>query len=252
MIKKLLKKLGLNGQEMKIYLALLNSGSSSIRQIASKTGINRGTVYESLKKLIKNKLITHQIKKRQKHFAVENPETIKALLRSEREKLTELENEISASLPRLKAFYSRVNQESYIKIYEGASGTKFILEDLLKTLKNKKNREYFAITSADIGKCLYKNFPDFNERRISAGIKAKTIATGKGAKPEGINGINGMNGVKWLGETLNEPACVFIYANKIALVSADKEGSPTSVLIENPALAAVQKTAFEKLWEMIK
>ncbi|MEK7568283.1 MAG: helix-turn-helix domain-containing protein [Patescibacteria group bacterium] len=245
MVKKLLEKLGLNRQETKIYLALLNSGSASIRQIAAETNINRGTVYESLKKLIEKKLVTHHIKKHQKHFAVENPETIKIFLRSEKEKLEELESEISASLPRLKAFYRRVNMEPYIKIYEGASGTKFILEDLLKTLKNKKNKEYFTITSADIGKCLYKNFPDFNERRISAGIKAKTIATGKETK------LNGVNGVKWLGETLNEPACVFIYAGKIALISADKEGSPTSVLIENPSLAAIQKAALEKLWKSL-
>ncbi len=247
MIEKLLEKLGLSRQEIKIYLALLNLGPASIRQIASATDINRGIVYELLKKLIKKRLATHCEKKNQKHFTAENPEIIKTLLKSEREKLTELENEISASLPRLKAFYQRVNHKQYTKIYEGTGGVKFILEDLLKTMKNRRNKEYSVYSVADIWKhLLCKDFADFNSRRIAAGIKARTIAFGKNEE------LSGLNEVKFFGKTPNMPACVIIYDAKIALISLSKDNTLTSALIEDPAITAIQKAAFEKLWQSLK
>ncbi|MBI5079115.1 hypothetical protein HZB06_00345, partial [Candidatus Wolfebacteria bacterium] len=43
-----------------------------------------------------------------------------------------------------------------------------------------------------------------------------------------------------------------IYANKTALISLGKENNLTSILIEDPSLSAIQKTAFERLWGMIE
>ncbi len=246
MVEKLLEKLGLSRQEIKIYLTLLNLGPASIRQIASATDINRGLVYELLKKLIKKGLAIRREKKNQKHFTAENPEIIKTLLKNEKEKLTELENEISASLPRLKAFYRRVNHKQYIKIYEGAGGVKFILEDLLKTMKNRRNKEYFVYSSADIWKHLSgKDFADFNNRRIAAGIKAKTVAFGKNEE------LNGLNEVKLIDKAPNTPACIIIYDDKTALISLSKDNALTSALIEDPAITTIQKAAFEKLWQSL-
>ncbi|MEK9150722.1 MAG: helix-turn-helix domain-containing protein [Patescibacteria group bacterium] len=249
MIKKFLEKLDLTRQEIKIYLAVLNSGSASIRKIAAETNINRGMVYESLKKLAQKGLITRSKTKKQEHFIAEDPEAIKTFLKNKIEKLADMENEISASLPRLKAFYRRVNQEPYIKIYEGAAGAKFILEDLLKTMKKKRNKEYFAYSSSNVQKHLCKNFSDFNDRRTAAGIKAKIIILGKNEQKKSEQSVS--NGVKWLGEANSAPACVIIYDNKIAMFSLNKEDNLTSVLIEDPSLSAIHKAAFEKLWKSL-
>ena len=169
MIKKFLEKLDLTRQEIKIYLAVLNSGSASIRKIAAETNINRGMVYESLKKLAQKGLITRSKTKKQEHFIAEDPEAIKTFLKNKIEKLADMENEISASLPRLKAFYRRVNQEPYIKIYEGAAGAKFILEDLLKTMKKSEIKNISPI-----------------HRQMSKNISVKTspISTTAGPPPE--------------------------------------------------------------------
>ena len=246
MVEKLLEKLGLSRQEIKIYLTLLNSGPASIRQISSTTDINRGTVYELLKKLTKRRLATYYTTKNQKHFTAENPEIIKTLLKKEKEKIIELEDEISESLPHLKAFYQRVSHEQYIKIYKGISGVKFILEDLLNIMKNKQNKEYAAYSSSDIKKYLCKNFTNFNDRRIAAGIKAKIIVFGKN------EGLNELNEIKLIDEMPNTPAYIIIYADKIALISLDKDNNLISVLIEDLTITAIQKAAFERLWELLK
>ena len=48
-----LKSLDLTDREIAIYLALLELGPASIRDLAAKSDINRGSTYETLKILVK-------------------------------------------------------------------------------------------------------------------------------------------------------------------------------------------------------
>ena len=52
-----LKEFGLNDREVKVYLALLKIGTSSVHSIAEKTGIIRTTVYDIIKSLIEKFII---------------------------------------------------------------------------------------------------------------------------------------------------------------------------------------------------
>ena len=50
---KILRKLGLNKKEAKIYLSLIKSGPGSVQDISRSTSINRSTIYQRLENLIK-------------------------------------------------------------------------------------------------------------------------------------------------------------------------------------------------------
>src|SRR5947207_2331236 len=84
-----LRKLGLNEKDISIYLALLSLGSSSVRKIAEKSGLNRGVTYESLKSLQKFGLISYYHKDKHQHFTAEDPSTLSKILAR---KKTEIEN----------------------------------------------------------------------------------------------------------------------------------------------------------------
>lgn len=58
-IRETLKELGISERQTDLYLTLLKLGPSSIRDIASSAGINRGTVYEELKRLRSMSLVTY-------------------------------------------------------------------------------------------------------------------------------------------------------------------------------------------------
>lgn len=49
---ELLASLGLRRADVATYEALLAHGSISIRKLAAKSGINRGSTYEALKRLV--------------------------------------------------------------------------------------------------------------------------------------------------------------------------------------------------------
>ena len=54
-----LEELGLTNAEAKIYIALLELGSSQAGKITEKTGIHRRTVYDAIERLIEKGLISY-------------------------------------------------------------------------------------------------------------------------------------------------------------------------------------------------
>jgi len=62
MIENILKEIGLTEGEIKIYLALLELGSSSITSIIKRSGISGSKAYEVLDRLAKKGLVNFIIK----------------------------------------------------------------------------------------------------------------------------------------------------------------------------------------------
>jgi sugar-specific transcriptional regulator TrmB len=243
---KLLIQLGLSKNEAEVYLSLLGIGPASIRRIASETEINRGTVYESLKKLIKRGLVSRSESKNRKQFVAEDPVVLGHLFKDERRKLVALRKELNKSLPVLQGMKAKSRHRPIIRIYEGAAGTRFVLEDVLRTMTEEKEKEYLVYSSADIRKYLYKNFASFSDRRIGAGIKTKVIALGGGGE------LRGLDERKWLSKNSSAPTYVIIYKNKVAMISLGEKSAPISVIIEDEALAQTHKLIFEELWKFLK
>jgi len=51
-IQKLLTELGFSPVEAETYWALLNLETVSVRKVAERSGINRGTTYDAIKRLV--------------------------------------------------------------------------------------------------------------------------------------------------------------------------------------------------------
>ena len=71
-----LERLGLNRNEAKIYLALLDLGEAQAGQISKKAQINRTTTYDSVERLIQRGLVTYVIKANKKVFQPVHPTKI--------------------------------------------------------------------------------------------------------------------------------------------------------------------------------
>src|SRR5271170_3398541 len=102
---KIFEELGFSANEEKVYLHLLKNGSASIRQVAGDTGINRGTVYESLKGLSDRGLVSHSQKKQRQQFIAEDPSILKDIFKEENQRMVSMRKELSRSLPDLAALY---------------------------------------------------------------------------------------------------------------------------------------------------
>ena len=77
----ILKEIGFSDREIKVYLALLELGETTVGPIASRTRIQHSKIYQTLEKLIDKGLISFIIKSKTKYFQAQNPNQILNMLK---------------------------------------------------------------------------------------------------------------------------------------------------------------------------
>ncbi len=240
---KTLQQLGMSDRDINLYLVLFQLGPSSIRDIATHTGINRGTTYESLKQMAARGIISYAPKGKRRVFRAEDPD--KLLLLAE-EKKTALENTISSlksdiipGLHHLKPDFSAGN----VRFYEGDAGIEFVLKDILATVSQQDERQYCVFSTKSIRHHLYRPFPNYTTQRIKKRINVRVIALGEGGEDAEYSER------KWL--RTNGPvdaSYIAIYPPRVAMISMASENYPVATVIESSDIARSQQLVFEALW----
>lgn len=243
-----LKELGLKDPEISTYLALLKNGPTSIRGLASSTGINRGTTYESLKRLADTGLVAYVRKGERHKYRAESPERIYDLIDDRRRTLAQVEAEAKSFIPTLLALGERRLGEPAVRFYEDDEGIVVILRDVLNTAATLHPKKYYAYSSRALRKYLYRRFPNFTRRRITEQIFVKVIAAGAGGDPDELSER------RWIADPGEEQLAsyILIYGPKIAIISVSPDDTPYGVVIEDPGAAAMQKLLFESLWSHLQ
>ena len=242
---ELLKQLGFSDKIASIYLALLRLGPSSVRTLAEKTNLNRGTIYDNLKWLQDKKLVGFYKKNSKQLFVVENPEKLHSLVENKTKELEETDKKLSSFIPELKSLYNKGGEQPISKYYSKEK-LQDILQDIIEVCENDEDKEYRIYSSAGIREYLYDNFPTFSDVRISKGIKVKVIAIGEGGK------LRGMDDRKWMKSPANHmPTYILIYPGKTAYISLNAKDEPVGVVIENPGVYQTQKIIFDNLWDQL-
>ncbi len=241
-INTILKKFGLSEKEVKVYLALLELGPVSVRKVAIKSGINRGTTYDILKSLIDLGLVSYFHKEKKQYFAAEDPQKIKDAIKNRQKELVNIEKQVDELIPELRSLFVRAGEKPVARYYEGHKGIKNILQDLLDVMGEAEEKEYFVYSSSNIREYLYKHFSNFTEERIEKGIKVKVAAIGEGGE------LQGLDERKWISKKQGAPTYILIYDNKVAFISIDSFDNPLGVIIEDEGIAETQKIIFKNIW----
>jgi len=241
-----LTRLGLSENESALYLALLTQGSSSVRKLAGITGINRGTTYDGLKALKSRGLVSFYHEDTKQHFVAEDPSKLSSLLEAQKTELNQLTETVSELIPELKSLYDKKGGKPTVRYYEGPDGVQTILLDVLETMEEAEDSEYFVYSSASVRDAgLYSSFPNYSEERIKRGIKVRTIALGPGG------GTAGLDERKWIKAAEGTPTYILIYNGKCAFISLGIGGTLFSVIVDNQGLYETQKIVFEELWNVL-
>lgn len=248
MDKTIFKKLGLNDKEITVYLSLLEHGASSVRNLAGLVNLNRGTIYDTLKKLRVAGLVSFFHKNTKQNFVAEGPERILKLLFDREQELEQAEEKIKELIPELRSLQEKGGGQPTTKFYEGKAGVKFILDDVLLSIENRADKNYYVYSAAGVREDVYSAYPSFNKKRIKNNIKANTISLSEGG------GTYGLDERKWLKaekSNLGNMTYILVYADKCAFISRDNNGNPVGVIIENNMIYETQKTLFLQMWKLI-
>jgi len=155
---KTLIRLGLEAQEAKVYLTLLDLTEATATKLAERTNIGRVNMYQITNKLIEKGIVSYIIKNNVKCFSATNPETLL-------EDLQEKEREYKKILPKLKERQQKFTPETKVEIYRGKEGIGTILKMILRDKK-----DYFILGGAE--ECT-KNFNQLMRIFVKHGEKLK-------------------------------------------------------------------------------
>lgn len=243
----LLTSLDLKQADIATYDALLEHGSISIRKIAARSGINRGSTYEALKRLVSHGLVSVKQRGQRDYYTAETPEKIYDLIRDKRRDLLAASETAKTIMPDLLAKHGQRKGQPAVRYFEDDEGVVAVLKDVLQTCRKLKDRQYYVYSSASVRQYLYRRFPQFSERRISDGITVRVIAVGEGGEPALFSER------KWIsGQSVSEfSSYVIIYGNKVALICIAEDFTPYAVVVEDVSAASMQRVLFEQLWERL-
>ncbi len=241
----ILKQLGLSEKEIKVYLALLKNGPSSVRTLAKASGINRGTSYGMLKSLEESGLVSYYHKDTKQFFVSEDPNALNKTLEQKIERLQEVKHSLVQVIPELKSLFNEAGDKPVVKYYEGFSGVKTVLSDVLETTESSKEKVYYVFSSAAIRDYLYKALPHFTKERIRKKITVKAIGIGhKGT-------VAALSEKKSLTTKKSSPTYILIYPGKVAMISVNSDKQPLALIIEDEALFITQQQLFNFIWQAI-
>jgi len=253
MIENILSGLGLETEEIKTYLLLLETGPITAGNLSKKLGFPRSSLYGFLKRLQDQGMVNESKKFDIKIFSAEAPEKISLLFKQRIEDLAEKQSLYESILPDLRKLQPSKLITPKLQIFEGEEGLKSALKDML-LYKNISTQAFWPIK-----KMVDILTPDFfrylNKERIRNNLYTRAIwpkSQKLDVKQHPYLGV----GERFLREIRIAPAEMdfsmgyWIYGNKAVFISSRKESF--GFIIESSELIQMLLVQFELVWKISK
>lgn len=248
MINNILEKIGLTDGEIKIYLALLELGSTTTWNITKKSKISGSKVYEVLDRLISKGLASFIIKNNVKYFEAASPEMILSYLDDKSITIEKDKNEVKKIIPELILKQKHANK-SEAKIFLGWEGMKTANEDIINSLK--RGEEWLSMGLTDQPKEWEVYFNKRQEYRANKGIIHKQLINEKYTSLFKYRKKLHHTEMRFMPKELEMPTSIEIYKDKISIFIINYE-NPMVVMIENESVANSFRKYFELMWKTAK
>lgn len=241
------EQFSLKEEHLKIYLANLERGESSISKLAVKSDVPRTTIYSLIEDLINVGLITKTMKGGSSNYIANDPEVLAILLEKRQKEIAQSLKSVNDNLSELKSMQNKKSNKPKIEFLEGSEG-----------IKQAYNMTFDA---KEIWiQCLAENYEEvvkgkFFEEYFDKFFKKSNIRSKEILKLEDEDYVSSYRSDKNL--QLRVPAVsgsetdVMVYENKVIFVSFNKE-RPYALVITDKDIAASIKNIYQLAWKEAK
>jgi sugar-specific transcriptional regulator TrmB len=238
--------IGLTPRDKRVYEALISEPEASVRKLAETTGINRGSVFESLKDLVAAGLVTHTISGKRLKYRAKDPDVIHEIINEKLHTLKHAHSDVDEYIAQLGDIAQDPGRFHFASFYADDEGLAAILRDVLKTCRRSNITEYRVISSPRVSKYLYNNFTHFTSERIAQKLNVSILRQGsilgEGAEYSESRFIPGDR---------NDTGCyTIIYGIKVAIITINEYNQTSGVIIDNNDFATVQRHLFDASWQL--
>ncbi len=239
---EIFKELGFTEREIKVYVALLELGSTTVGPIAYKTKLQHAKVYDTLNKLIDKGLANFIVVSKTKHFEAADPKSILNLIEDRKRRFKEVLEDL-----KMKQKYS--NSKQIAIVHEGFKAFKALFNRIADELSKGNSywafafkEEYYTPAAALFLQTFHKKLEDKNiDDRLLGNIVVK----------KKINETFYLNKNIKIKFTNNEtPLGVIIIKGKVInLIWGDR---PTAIEITSDQICEQYRKFFLELWKKAK
>lgn len=240
MEKQILKELGLTNNEVEVYLALLQKGSTSVNEIAESSGLHRQAVYNALDRLLEKGFVSFVIKNNKKYFQGIKPEKILDYIK-------EKEERFNAILPELIKLTKVSGEDTSVEVFKGKEIVRIVYRDIINEFQKRKGE--VLISGVDERKFIEEDKIALQQhlkklQRLKC-TESVLVREGDTYFVEGLQ-----TKYRWISAEFFSPTPIYVYNNKLTTIIW---GNPNyAIIIENKNLADSYRKQFNLLWKVAK
>ncbi|MFH0701365.1 MAG: helix-turn-helix domain-containing protein [Candidatus Woesearchaeota archaeon] len=233
----ILENLGLSQGEIKVYLTLLETGSTKVGTIIEKSGMASSAVHNSVNSLIDKGLITYIKKGKIKHYQAVPPKLLLEFVEDKKRKIQEI-------LPELELKQKLAEERQEAEIFEGTKGVITMLNLLIEDAKKGEEYLFFAINVPKQNEEIQKFFLNYDLKRKEKGLVVKGIAPKEEKKL-----FEGRKYLQMKYTNLPIPSNISICNRKICFFTW--ETKPVGYLIKSRQLSQIHAEYFKNMWKIL-
>lgn len=247
MDEQVLQEAGLTKGEARTYLALLNTGESTVGPIAKEANVSLSKIYEILENLIKKGIASSIVKNNTKYFIASEPERILEYMEKRKQEIKESQDKIKEILPHLKFIKDKEKKKEIATLYEGFKGIQTFYEYVLREAEAKDEIFVFGIPREPAEK-YEAYFLDWNKRRAKKKVVIKLLfdydVRDLGKRRAKIK----LTQTKYLPKEFKTPAWVLIFKDIVATIHIIE--MPICFVIRDKNVSKSYKHFFNILWKL--
>ena len=237
-IGKVLETIGLNKNEISIYLNLMKFGKASAMDLSKRTNIHRSNVYDVVEELIKKGIVMQSIEEGRKTFYPVKPKDLLNYLKFKEAELIEI-------IPEMQKLCSETTEKKRIMLFEGIISAR---KELMNCLDLKKPIYVYGIPQNSIeffGEGFLKSF---HSERMKNKIQMNHIYNKN--LTDRMKKINKLKHTeaKHLSSHYDANITTLICGNKVILFFWE-EKPISGIIIEDFNIAKTYQNYFEILWK---
>ena len=239
---EIFKELGFTERETKVYIALLETGRTTVGPIANKTKIQHSKIYETIDKLINKGLVSFIVVSKTKYFQASNPKEILNIIEDKKSKFKEI-------LGKLESKQKFSDSKQVAIVHEGYKSFKAMFNNLADELKKGDQYWVFAFKRE-----YHNQDTQLFLRRFHQILEKKCVddrAIGhESVKREIKHTFEDNNNINLKFTTNETPIGIIITKNKVINLLWGER--PTAIEIISEQIFQQYKNFFEEIWKQAK
>lgn len=241
-----LKDLGLTDGEIRVYLAMLELGSSTAGNIIEKSKISPSKIYNVLDRLIAKGLVSYIIEGKTKHFKAAPPKNILNYIERRENELIQHKNEFKKIISILES-KQKLNPNNFnAQVFEGVSGLITVFDMSVHELKKGATAYAFGYP-AYASELFDAYWREYYKKCDKKGIIRKVIYDYDAWFLKKRTGRK-LSYYRYMPKGIITPSWVLIFNDKVATVIVTQE-QKVCFLVQNKEVAKSYVEYFNLLWK---